>query len=168
MLVVKPTKIGLGPPPPSGIRQTKISPEPTKVKKKPSRTAPDNWTKKNISTSKDYLKAFKHSTCLFKWNVRLWINTRILYRRLSLKKKINIGLNCSSIKKPAPPQKKYNPLHKKRECGYTGYIYAKLLNRTALSRPNSNLFVVWFQNKMLSPVLIIFSHLHSGEEEMDQ
>lgn len=86
MLVVKPTKIGLGPPPPSGICQTKISPEPTKVKKKPSRTAPDNWTKKNISTSKDYLKAFKHSTCLFKWNVRLWINTRILYRRLSLKK----------------------------------------------------------------------------------
>lgn len=34
MLVVKPTKIDLGPPPPSGIRQTKISPEPTKVKKK--------------------------------------------------------------------------------------------------------------------------------------
>lgn len=35
MLVVKPTKIGLGPPPPSGIRQTKISlePSPTKVKK---------------------------------------------------------------------------------------------------------------------------------------
>lgn len=60
-----------------------------------------------------------------------------LYRRLSLKKKINIGLNCSSIKKPAPP-----PPPKKRECGYTGYIYAKLLNRTALSRPNSNLFVV--------------------------
>lgn len=52
MLVVKPTKIALGPPPPSSIRQTKISPEPTKVKKKTSRTAPDNWTKKIFQLQK--------------------------------------------------------------------------------------------------------------------
>lgn len=105
MLVVKPTKIGLGPPPPSSIRQTKISPEPTKVKKKTSSTAPDNWTKKHISTSKDYLKAFKHSTCLFKWNVRLWINTRILYRRLSLKKinKYWFELLIDKKQHPLPP-----------------------------------------------------------------
>lgn len=103
MLVVKPTKIRLGPPPPSGICQTKISPEPTKVKKKTSRTAPDNWTKKNISTSKDYLKAFKHSTCLFKWNVRLWINTRILYRRLSLKKINKYWFELLIDKKQHPP-----------------------------------------------------------------